>query len=156
MRHAIAGTAMGFATGLVGVGAGPIVVSYLSIFTDLSQREVTESSLLSSRDVATRFPRANRFPISHRRRESGAHVLIAFRQVIGTANCALVPAFASSLVSHARAGTVRYVPVDANRLHACASCACAGRPMDGQRADICVSTRSDLPCASGQVAARRG
>ena len=55
MRHAIAGTAMGFATGLVGVGAGPIVVTYLSIFTDLSQREVTGSSPLSRWDVTTRF-----------------------------------------------------------------------------------------------------
>ena len=64
MRHAIAGTAMGFATGLVGVGAGPIVVTYLSIFTDLSQREVTGSSPLSRWDVTTRFSHEthHRFP----------------------------------------------------------------------------------------------
>ena len=39
--HTAAGAAMGFATGIVGVGAGPIVMSYLSMFsTELSQAEI--------------------------------------------------------------------------------------------------------------------
>lgn len=48
-QFALAGTAMGFITGLVGVGGGPIIISYLSLqnYRDMSPRQVVGTANLS-------------------------------------------------------------------------------------------------------------
>jgi uncharacterized membrane protein YfcA len=48
-QFALAGTAMGFITGLVGVGGGPIIISYLSLQTDrkLTPRQIVGTANLS-------------------------------------------------------------------------------------------------------------
>jgi hypothetical protein len=68
-KLATAGAAMGMITGMVGVGAGPIIVSFLSI-----QKDVEMDA----------------------------------RQVVGTANLALLPMMASGLVSHALNGNIAW------------------------------------------------
>ena len=64
---ALAGTAMGFLTGLVGVGGGPIIISYLSLQT---HREFTP------------------------------------RQVVGTANLAMLPMMVMGTATHALQGNI--------------------------------------------------